>query len=151
MVRMTLPFAPVRPYQNVILVDPAGCSTGGTGVMVGAGALVAAGAPALVGAAAAGALVASALAAVGAAAAVAGGLAAAVAAAGGFAAVGAVVLGAGLPPHAASSAATRLTNRSRLIFLKVWHSSHRKESCIVASRSRRRYRAPLGHDVPSLS
>jgi hypothetical protein len=84
--------------------------------MVGAGGVVAAGALvapvlAVVGAAA-GAVMASALAVVGAAAAVAGG----------FAAVGAVEVVAGLPPHAANKTVTRLISRNMLIFLNlsVW-------------------------------
>src|SRR6185503_924230 len=105
---MTLPLAPVKPYQNVILVEPAGWAIAGTGVMVGAGGLVAAGA-----------LVVSALAIVGApAAAPVGSAAAGAAVAAEFAApVGTVEVVVGLPPHAPSKAAARLTSRSMLIFL----------------------------------
>jgi len=47
-VRTTLLSVPVKPYQKVILTDPAGWSIAGTGVMVGAGAAAVVVAPAAV-------------------------------------------------------------------------------------------------------
>ena len=118
-----MPSAPVRPYQNVILVDPSGCATAGTGVMVGAGALVAAGA-ADVGASAAAAV---------------GAAVASVAAA----AVGALVVGAGVPPQAANSAVIRHPNRSRLIILNVW-TRFKTHSPLVQKKPYSQERAPDG-------